>query len=182
MRVRATASARPLFDARRRARGFTLVEILVIVVVVAVLAAVATLGVSSVGGERTLARDAERFEALVRHACEQAELLGRDIGVRIDADGYAFTMLAFEGWQADQRDGELRARTWSPGTQVELLRDGRALDPLARHDDAPAVVCFASGELSPFVLRLAHAGIVARHELRVTAAGRLVSERTETRP
>ena len=64
--------------------GFSLIEILVVTVILAVVAATVTLAIAGAGGERQLARDAERIGALVNYACEQAELSGRDIGISIN--------------------------------------------------------------------------------------------------
>ncbi len=59
--------------------GFTLIELLVVVVIVDVLAAALTLAVAG-NAQRRLADEAERFRALLAHACGQAELSGREIG------------------------------------------------------------------------------------------------------
>jgi len=135
-------------------RGFTLVEILVVVVIVAVLALAVTVAVGG-AAQRRLAREAERFSALVDHACTQAELTGREIGVRVSRDGYAFLRLDPDGWRAIGTDGPLRARGWPPGIGVALSRDGRELE-LASADGAapPQLACFSSGEATPFELRL----------------------------
>lgn len=155
-------------------RGFTLIEVLVLVVIVGVLATVVTLGASSIGGERRLEQEAQRFQAIVMHACERAELVGREIGVRIDAAGYAFATLAIDGWMPEEHQGELRLRSWAQGIDAELLRDGRALRAEA---DGPVIVCFSSGEMSPFVLRLGLAGVATRYELRGAIDGRIALTR-----
>ena len=76
----------------RLLQGFTLIELLVVVVIVGVLAAALVI---AIGGstERQVANAAERFQALLGHACSEAELSGREIGVRLDIDGYAFRRL-----------------------------------------------------------------------------------------
>jgi len=159
------------------ANGFTLIEVLVLIVIVGVLATVVTLGASSIGGERKLEQEAQRFQAIVMHACERAELVGREIGVRIDAAGYAFATLAINGWMPDEQQGELRQRSWAPGIEAELLRDGRALRTQGANADGPVIVCFSSGEMSPFVLRLGLAGVATRYELRGAIDGRIAFTR-----
>src|SRR5688572_8332006 len=72
--------------------GFTLIELLVVVAIVGVLALALTLSVAN-SSERRLEAAAERFAALVGHACEQSELRGREIGIVIAPDGYAFLRL-----------------------------------------------------------------------------------------
>lgn len=135
-------------------RGFSLIELIVVVVIVAVLALAVTL---SIGGsaERQLAREAERFEALVGQACAQAELSGREIGIVVDRGGYAFELLTSDGWQDLPTEGPLRSRQWVDGLGAELSRAGRRVDLAAGKDRAPQLVCFSSGELTPFALTLA---------------------------
>ena len=62
-----------------KARGFSLIEILVVVVIVGVTAAVVALSVRG-SGEREVENAAQRARALVRLACERAIIGGRDIG------------------------------------------------------------------------------------------------------
>jgi len=85
------------------ATGFSLIEILVVIVILAVTAAAVTLAVGDVG-ERRLARDAERLQALLGYACEQAELSGRQIGLSLDRDGYRFSRADHADWLLE-RDG-----------------------------------------------------------------------------
>lgn len=162
--------------------GFTLIEILVVIVIVGVLALAVTLSIATAGGERQLAQEAERMQALIRHACNQAELSGREIGLRVGSDGYSFSMLGFEGWMdGDQKDA-LRPRVWVPGLQVELFRDGSATRVPDSDAEQPQIVCFSSGELSPFLLRLQLGDVVSRYELRGEADGSVVLDRVAILP
>ncbi|HEY6941196.1 type II secretion system minor pseudopilin GspH [Dokdonella sp.] len=162
MRASATGARRRTRDRAARARGisrgfaprgFTLVEILVVVVIVGVLAAALTLAVGG-SSERRLAGEAERFQALLGHACEQAELGGREIGAVLGGDGYAFVRLDGAQWRSFARDDELRARTWPAGVGFDLRRDGRAVAAATAERAVPQIVCFSSGELTPFALTL----------------------------
>ncbi len=153
--------------------GFTLIEILVVVVIIGVLALAVTLSIATAGGERQLTRESERLQALVDHACTEAELTGREIGVRVSRNGYAFSMLGFQGWMASEQKEELRPRTWVPGMQVALYRDGREMRLADDESEAPQIVCFSSGELSPFVMRLQLGDAPNRYEVRGQADGRI---------
>ena len=137
----------------RASHGFTLIEILVVVVILGVLAAALTLAVGVGGGERQLARQAEQTQALVGYACEQAELTGREIGVSLNSFGYRFSHLERDDWQAF-RDGELRPRAWIANTGATLSRDGHDVEIAAQFPDKPQLLCFSSGELTPFTLDL----------------------------
>jgi general secretion pathway protein H len=134
-------------------RGFSLVEILVVVVIVAVLALAVTLSVAG-SADRQLTREADRFESLVHLACEKAEESGREIGVDVGSGGFSFRQLAGDQWQNVDAESELRARAWLDGVRVALSRQGRGVDLEAR-DAPPGIVCFSSGEMTPFALTLA---------------------------
>ncbi len=166
-------------DAVRRApraipRGFTLIEILVVLVIVAVLSIAATLALSG-NAERRLADEAERFRALLAQSCQMAELGGREFGVVIDAEGYRFQRLDGTQWQGF-RDGELRPRRWPEALRLDLTREGRPLLLATGERAMPQVVCFSTGELTPFVLTMA-LGEDARWRVLAREDGTLDSER-----
>lgn len=162
--------------------GFTLIEILVVVVIIAVLALAVTISIATAGGERQLVHESERVQALIAHACTEAELTGREIGVRISRNGYAFALLGFDGWKASEQRDELRARTWVPGLQVSLYRDGSEMRLAEDESQPPQVVCFSSGELSPFVLHLDLGDVPKGYEVRGNADGRIDIESVDMRP
>ena len=145
-------------------RGFTLIELLVVVVILTVLAGALTLAVGGGGGERQLAREAEQLRALLGYACEQAELRGRDFGISLDARGYRFSIAERSDW-LPARAGELRERTWISGTAPALTRDGRPVAVTGKAPEKPQLVCFSSGELTPFRLDLALADLPKRYRL-----------------
>ena len=159
-----TNTMRPGFSTIPPMRGFTLIEILVVVVILGVLAAALTLAVGVGGGERQLARQAEQVQALVGYACEQAELTGREIGLSINTSGYRFSHLERDDWQAF-RDGELRPRVWIANTGATLSRDGHAVEITTSFPDKPQLLCFSSGELTPFGLDMGLPDLVQRYRL-----------------
>jgi general secretion pathway protein H len=138
----------------RTARGFTLIEILVVVAIVGVIALVVTLSITG-SAERQTRREAERFEALVGQACEQAELSGREIGILVGDRGYGFRRMSGDAWLDFPPDSILHPRAWIDGLRVELTREGRPVDLGASKESTPQLVCFSSGERTPFALTLA---------------------------
>jgi general secretion pathway protein H len=162
----------------RSARGFTLIEILVVVVIVGVLAAALTIAVAG-GSERQLSNTAEQFQALLGQACSEAELSGREVGVVLAADGYAFRRLDGTTWRDFERDNALRERHWPAGLRFDATRDGRPLEPASAVRSAPQLVCFSSGELTPFALTLALGDASVRYRIRGGDDGSLQTDRLE---
>jgi len=137
----------------RLSTGFTLIEILVVVVILAVLAAALVLSTAG-SGRRQLEREGEQVRALIAYACEQAELSGREIGVSVGTDGFQFSRQEQDAW-LPLREGELRPRHWIGGTAATLSRDGARAEVAAVFPEKPQLMCFSSGELTPFRLDLA---------------------------
>jgi len=160
------------------ARGFSLIELLVVVVIVAVLALAVTLSVAG-SADRQLLRETDRFEGLVRLACEKAEQGGREIGVDVGTGGFSFRRLDGDQWQDIDADGEMRPRSWLDGMRVALSREGRGVDLDARNAP-PQIVCFSSGEMTPFALTLA-LGDVKPYRVTGSDDGTTKRDRVEAR-
>jgi general secretion pathway protein H len=168
----------PSTQRTRTAAGFSLIELLVVVVIVAVLALAVTLSVAG-SAERQLLREADRFEGLVHLACEKAEQSGREIGVDVGTGGFSFRQLAGDKWQYADAGSELRARAWLEGVRIALSREGRSVDPGTR-DSPPQIVCFSSGEMTPFALTLA-LGDVKPYRITGSDDGTTKRDRVEAR-
>jgi general secretion pathway protein H len=140
-----------------------------VVVILAVLATALVLSTSG-SGERQLAREAEQARALIGYACEQAELRGREIGISVSSSGYRFDEFERDTWRPFD-EGELRPRRWLLGTAALLARDGQRVRVDEAFPDKPQLLCFSSGELTPFQLELALGEIPARYRLQGEASG-----------
>jgi general secretion pathway protein H len=151
-------------------RGFSLIEILVVLVILAVLAGAVSLALAGAGGERALTREAERTQALIAYACERAELVSGNIGVSFSRSGYRFSHIEQEVW-VPYRDGELRARRWPPVMSANLARDEVPVPLGEAFPERPQLLCFASGELTPFRLELAWSDVSRRYRLDARADG-----------
>ena len=137
----------------------TLIEILVVVVIIGIMAALATLSVGILGDDRELEEESERLTNGIALLQEQAQLEGRDYGLRIEADNYEFLRYdAFElRWVEIENDPGLLPHQLPPDIAFELELEGRAVllkqeaTPDAR---LPQLVAWGSGDMSPYQLSL----------------------------
>jgi general secretion pathway protein H len=180
---------------RRRASGFTLLEILVVMVIIGVVVSMAALSVNVLGSDSELDREAERLQGILGQAREDAMLEGRDVGLRLDPRGYDFVRYdaRFERWTAVAADPLLRERALPEGLEAELWLESRLVqlrtrdappppvidpetqEPVESDDEEgrvdpllPQVVVQASGDLMPFEIRLKRVG--SDHERVLTGA------------
>ena len=136
---------------RVRTRGFTLIEVLVTVVIIAVLASVLVLSVSAGDEEQWLRREAERLQARIAYACERAELTGRELGLHLRRNGYAFSSAVGDEWRFIDDDDALRAATLPKA--ITLAAGDDALEE--SFGDQPVFLCLSSGEATPLQIELA---------------------------
>ena len=103
----------------RRARGFTLVELMVALAVIGLAGAAVALTLPST--DDALVKETQTFAARLAHARDEAILGMRTVEVAVTARGYGFSRRRFDGWQP--LDGRAFAAVdWAPGTQPQLPR------------------------------------------------------------
>jgi general secretion pathway protein H len=108
-------------------------------------------------------------------------LQSRDIGMRMDADGFEF--LEYDGrrelWHVIPDDPLLRERALPEGLHLALRLEDRDVllkprQPETERDPiSPQVVLQASGELTPFDVILARDGTDERRRVSGTVEGRI---------
>jgi len=108
-----------------RARGFTLLELLVAIVVAGVMVGIVSL---SIGGfDRGLRFEADRLAQLLALAREEAQLRGAPIRFEADDESYRFLVWRERRWRPLDDDRDLRTRRWEQPTELGIERgDGRA--------------------------------------------------------
>jgi general secretion pathway protein H len=94
-------------------RGFTLIELMVVITIIALASAVVVFAIPDPRGR--VVDEAERFAARVLAARDDAVVQGRDVRVRVSADGYSVERRRRGAWEA-LRDKPFRPIEWATGT------------------------------------------------------------------
>jgi general secretion pathway protein H len=109
---------------RTRQQGFTFLEILAVVVIIAITVSFASLSLSSRAVEERLTTEAERLEALLRLAADEAVVQGQEIGLLVASDGYAFYHYDYaQNRWLPYEEGPLRERQLPEGLSLRLLSE-----------------------------------------------------------
>lgn len=167
-------------------RGFTLLELLVVVFIIGLLAGLAVLSVDDRVADDRLQQEAQRLDALLHIAAEEAVLFGIELGLEVTRDGYRFLRLDADGWTPiTAQDSPLRPRTLDENTTLHLIRaDGEnATDDEETDGPAPDVLFLSSGEITPFELSMTANEARSRYRYEGKLTGELELHRiSEDRP
>ncbi|HEX7374027.1 MAG TPA: type II secretion system minor pseudopilin GspH [Steroidobacteraceae bacterium] len=176
----------PRHAAARQASGFTLLEVLVVVIIIGIITSMAVISVKVLGGDHEMDQEAARLQAILMQSREDAMLVGTDVGLRLDTQGYDFLRYDTrkELWQPVSDDPLLRPRGLPAGLTLQLRLEGR--DVVFKKDPAeqsllkegepliqPQVVVQASGDLVPFDIYLLRDGTTEERRVSGTLEGKI---------
>lgn len=169
---------------RRPQAGFTLLEVLVVVLIIGIVLSVAVISLPA-DHEKALQTEAERIDALIGLAQQEAIIRDRELALEIKEDGYRFLIQDGETW-TPLSESSFRERTVEEPIRLDLIMDGVPL--LQRDDNAtttgeddtnPRIYILSSGELSEFTISvknpdvpvefLVHGDISGRHAVEKKA-------------
>jgi prepilin-type N-terminal cleavage/methylation domain-containing protein len=131
--------------ARRRASGFTLIEIIVVVAIIAVAAAVALPSINAGAQQREIRRTLQGFVSTVRRASSVAVFHRRPVELRILAKDGAYSVIVPSS-SADEQAGAAAPEEARPRRSSRLFgrssEDAVSSDPKEHRIALPALASF----------------------------------------
>ncbi|MBI1195617.1 MAG: type II secretion system protein GspH [Gammaproteobacteria bacterium] len=176
---------RTLAPRLRHQAGFTLLEVLVVVLIIGIVLSVAVISLPA-DHEKALQTEAERIDALIGLAQQEAIIQDRELALEIKKDGYRFLIQDGETW-TPMSDTTFRARTVEEPIRLDLITDGvpllqrdNAEDTTNTEDTSPRIFILSSGELSEFTISVRNPDVPVEFLVHGEISGRHTVEKRTT--
>lgn len=125
---------------KSNARGFTLIEILVVVVIISISIGVVIVNISTGGAEQTAKEEVIRLQQLLRFAHQQSVIRAEEYGVRFYRTGYRFMKYDEENKTWDDINSKLlRYRSLPEPFEIDLYLEQIPVELLDSADDDPEI-------------------------------------------
>jgi len=145
----------------RRSKGFTLLELLIVLVIIGNTVSFTVLSFGLKNPQDELKQHGERIAALMQLASEESILLGQELALQFDTDGYSFLTLKNDRWLSIENDQIFRQRELPEHIRTEISVEGADASDSA----SERIYFFSSGEASPFTLTLSSSDTDASYQL-----------------
>ena len=162
---------------RPAAKGFTLLELLVVILLIGIIANFAVLSIGSRTLSDRMETEAERIKQLIELAAEEAQVKGLNLGLIYEPEAYGFLVLGDGGiWSPYAESGPFRRRALGEPLEIDLRVENQLVPPHNPDDEdavvLPQVLILSSGEVSPFELDLRADSLDSFYHLDVDGFGR----------
>lgn len=109
---------------KRRATGFTLIEVLLVILLIGLLAATVVYSFSGESRQQRLEKETEKLQARVQLAAELAMLKNVELGLYIDDKGYRFMLFEQDKWRSIREPKALAPYEFKPGFSAKIELEG----------------------------------------------------------
>lgn len=176
MRISATG-----ISIKPQARGFSLLELLVVVAIIGIFVGMVVLSMRVVGSDREVEQEMLRLRSLLDLLREEALMQTRDYGVLFTAAGYRFYVYDYvqQLWVEPPDDELLAQHELAEALNLALTVEDRDLvlapsfDRLETEEPEPQIMVLSSGELTPFTAELSRDFTDGRFVLEVGIDGKM---------
>ncbi len=150
-----------------------------VVVIIAIVASVAVISVGVLGRDTEIGDETRRLVGLIGMVREQAEMEGRDYGLRLEEKKYDFLLhdVRQDEWLPIEEDKLLRPRELPAGLSLRLRLEGREVvlrpPPDRKKPRPPQIMLLSSGDLTAFELTIEREDSDHESVINIKADGQL---------